>query len=332
MENSKLLDKLLIKAGKYHPLYGDRLANHLPMELYALKQLGASDNKLKSAFDKSLEKLSLVDDSATDNPCFDLTYNLGNSQQYNNYLDYFQKEIARLGYEALLKSSLPILLPGIAASAFHALIRLAYAIEAKNEKEIAIALAFWCTEFQSFEISNQHTEECLQDIMKRLAPLGSQHLFAPGIIVDRMREIGELLKCNKTLLQPKTIQISEIRQFCVTAFADKSNFTLLHTVTACHAFRIVSPYILNKALAMREIWKAVVIAYLSTGLSYEAPKIKHPQIQIDFNVELEFSSVINTAAKSTNTHVIKLVYTCWREFIEYKDPIYYFVAKRAVST
>jgi hypothetical protein len=143
MEEITTLTKLLKSVALYHPHYDDRLATHLPMGLIALKRLNASDKKLKETFNNSiigLDHIGNLDEIvAIDN----LTDHLGESSKYSNYLKYFMNEIKSHGADFVLTTVLPILIPGLAASAFHALIRLAYAIEENNESEIAIALAFW---------------------------------------------------------------------------------------------------------------------------------------------------------------------------------------------
>ena len=56
-------------------------------------------------------------------------------------MNFFQGRIREAGFDAVLHDWVPVLMPGLAASAFHALIRLAYAIDSGIEDEIACALA-----------------------------------------------------------------------------------------------------------------------------------------------------------------------------------------------
>ncbi|WP_281561362.1 questin oxidase family protein [Thalassomonas sp. RHCl1] len=324
MEESNILTSLLEKAGNYHPLYGGGLATHLPMVLVALNRLNAPDSKLIRTFDEgingleslgSLEKVIAVDS---------IGQALGNTKSFESYLTYFKSELETYGVEVVLKKALPVLIPGIAASAFHALIRLAYAIEVNNQSEIAIALAYWSAEYQSFELSGEAKDESLEGILTRLSPLGEDYEFSPGIIVNRMSEIGILLKRNECTIQPRSIDLSSLRSFALKSFYLRDDFTLLHTVTGCHAFSIVMPYLENKEAALRELWKAILVAYLSTGLSYEDKAIEIPAGSRDF------SPIIERALVSDDSHVIKLVYTCFCEYQKWNNPLYYLVAQRAV--
>ena len=326
MTHSHTLNKLLDQASQYHPLYGDRLANHLPMVLTALYKLGADDKKLELTYGNSISGLNLMTSLDSPLPIENVNTYLGQSDRFTDYLDHFQTRIDQAGSEAILKESLPVLLPGLAASAFHAPIRLAYAIETANTKEIAMALAYWSTEFQSFELNNAVTGETLEEILTRLAPLAIDYDFSPGIIVDRMNEIAELIKSHRVLLQPTEISLLKIAQFCIKAFAEKNDFTLLHTVTGCHAFRLMQPYIDHQEPALRELWKAIVVAYLSTRHSYQ------PTGNNTYSdTECDFQSIMAAACESSNAHVIKIVYSCWQEYTIYEEPLYYSVAKRAVG-
>lgn len=325
MEESNTLNLLLEEASKYHPLYGGGLATHTPMVMIALNRLNASDSKLKDIFNKSIKGLEHIDSLDSIIAANGIEYDLGNSKSFRSYLKYFKIELRVYGTQAVLKKSLPILISGIAASAFHALIRLAYAIEADSQSEIAIAMAYWCAEFQSFELSNEPTAETLEGILTRLVPLGVNQSFSPGIIVNRMSEIGELLKHKESVIQPSSINLSTLRDFALKTFYANDDFTLLHTVTGCHAFSIIMPYLEDVDIALKELWKAILVAYLSTGLNYVAKEIKLSDDSFDF------SPVISKVLESEDAHVIKLVYTCFCEYMECKNPLYYMVAKRAVS-
>ncbi len=325
MEKPNTLDLLLDKAGKYHPIYRNGLATHLPMVMIALNQLNASQIKLNNTFDEGVKGLEHIGDLESIISAKNIGHDLGNSKSFRSYLKYYKDELRVHSVDAVLKQSLPVLISGVAASAFHALIRLAYAIEANNQSEIAIALAYWSAEYQSLELSTETSNENLGDILTRLAPIGVEHRFSPGIIINRMSEIADLIKRENCVIQPHSVNLSDLKGFALKAFCAKDNFTLLHTVTGCHAFSFIMPYIENVDVALKELWKAVLVAYLSTGLDYV-----DEEIQMSENI-IDFPFVINSALKSNDSHVIKLVYTCFCEYKKDENPLYYTVAKRAVS-
>ena len=60
----------------------------------------------------------------------------------------FAAALARDGRDAVLRAALPALLPGVAAAAFHGVIRTAHAVEAAHDGELAAALAYWAWRWQ----------------------------------------------------------------------------------------------------------------------------------------------------------------------------------------
>jgi len=325
MADSEVLIKHLNDLQKYHPHYGDRLASHLPMALIALDKLGASKIQLQRYYQKAVQGLELIIPCENPIKISGISEYLGCADKFVDYLEYFTSAIKQQGSESVLQQSLPVLLPGLSASAFHAVIRLAYAILAKSEHETAFALAFLSAEYQAFELNEALTNETPPQIITRLVDYGMACQFEPGIIVDRMVQIGRVLKDEQVLLQPQELSLSQVANFCLSAFTAKPDFTLLHTVTACHAFRVISPYIKDLNLAVRLLWQAIVVAYLSTGLDYQPADADSSKRAYDID------HILTSACVSSDAHVIKLVYSCLEEYRFYRHPGYHFLAARAVG-
>lgn len=184
-------------------------------------------------------------------------------------------------------------------------------------------MAYWCSEFQSFNSSTETTKEPLEKILSRLAPIGVNHELSPAIIINRMDEIDKLLNTAGHVVQPNKILLSDIRNLALRAFYKENNCTLLHAVIGCHALSTILPFINNTDFALREFWQAVLIAYLSIGLEFSTKKVALIEKEIDFD------SIIQAALESSDSHIIKLVYTCLKEFRESQDPLYAAIAQRA---
>jgi len=272
MDDSVYLNSLLEKVARFHPLYGGGLATHLPMVLIALNRMGASNKKLIETYNKSLHGLELIGNLDKFDMVLNIEDELGNTQSFKRYLNYYQNELAENHVKYVLEKALPVLISGVAASAFHGLFRLAYAIEAKSQSEIAIALAYWSAEYQPFDLNGETSNEKLEDILYRLSSMGENYVFSDGLIVDRMNEIGELLKRNQSIVQPKSLDLTTLKNFALQAFYSQEDFTLLHTVTGCHAFSIITSFIKDNDKALRSLWLAILVAYLSTGLAYKNEK------------------------------------------------------------
>lgn len=319
------LRELLAEAGKYQPEYGNGLAMHLPMVLIALQQLQASDDKLRHTLSDNSDEFETVTTHTDAIAANDFQSNLGQWHQYPAYLSYFRQQIEKSDVEQVLRQHCDLLLPGLAASAFHAVIRLAYAIEIKHPEEIAIALAYWAARYQVFETSEQQVALNLEQILASVAQLGVEHHFSPGIIVERMDEIGLLLKQGQQTIQPVTINYEQIRQFVLKAFYAQDDFTLLHTVTGCSAFSKILPFASNQQSALRYLWQAIVVAYLSTGLSFKSQALPLQTVTLDM-----FTVLKPLALQSDGSHEIKLYYTCLCEYLSCGDSGYYWLAKRAL--
>ncbi len=67
----------------------------------------------------------------------------GKPDAYPALLDSMRALVERDGVDATLRTLLPDLLPGVAAAAFHGLIRTAHAVQSGHADEVAAALAYW---------------------------------------------------------------------------------------------------------------------------------------------------------------------------------------------
>jgi hypothetical protein len=317
--------ELLLQSRHHAPLYGNRLANHLPMALLALDRLGADAATLRRFADGYARKLLPAAVSGSELDPHDY---LGSSGDYPRFVAFFHDRIREAGCEAVLHDWVPVLMPGLAASAFHGMIRLAYAIEGGLDEEIALALAYWASEYVALPLSLAPAEGTLDDIAERMRGRVADHVFKPGIIIDKMLEIAWGPALAGTAVQPAAApQLADIARFALRAYAGREDFTLLHIVTGCHAFRIVQSYANDKALARRYLWQAALAAWLTV---VAAPAgAQQPPVQAgDAPGE---GGIAARAVLSSDDHVIKLCYSALCEYREYGDPAYLQAAIRKLA-
>jgi hypothetical protein len=314
---------LLAQSTKFHPFYGDGLSNHLPMALIALDRLGGSPVRLNAFYSGSIPEL--VGFKAAAQPLHPMGA-MSNPNHFSSVLLYFQRAIVEDGPEDVLRRWLPELIPGIAAASFHGLIRLGYAIEASSNAEVAAALALWTTSFTSLGSPGQLVDEMPASIVKRLSKSIANDPVSAGLIVDRMTRIASMNSLQYSQSQPRQLGLSDVADFAISAYASFDDFTLLHTMTATHAFRLIIPFIGDSELATRYLWRAIMIAALSTGqpLHDDGPKEG-----ID---TAGWTDIVARAIESDDEHVIKLVYTACAEAGRYPNPLYQFVAMRQVTS
>ena len=101
-----------------------------------ISRIGGNPSQLHSFFDFYKAKLEPVNGSVAHVVTRSIDEALGKSESFSGYLSHFTREIEARGVENNLKANLPVLMPGVAASAFHAVIRLAYAVESHNLGEL----------------------------------------------------------------------------------------------------------------------------------------------------------------------------------------------------
>jgi hypothetical protein len=317
--------ELLLQSRRHAPLYGNRLANHLPMALLALDRLGADAATLHRFADGYVRKLL---PAAVSSSALDPHDVLGSSGDYPRFVLFFEDRIREAGVEAVLRDWVPVLMPGLAASAFHGMIRLAYAIEGGLDDEIALALAYWASEYAALPLSLAPGEGTLDDIAERLRARVADHVFKPGIIIDKMLELAWGPALAGMAVQPVAAPLlPDIARFAVQAYNRREDFTLLHIVTGCHAFRIVQRYANDGALARRYLWQAALAAWLTVVAAPAGAKQRAVPAG-DAPGEREIAA---RAVLSSDDHVIKLCYSALCEYREYGDPAYLQAAIRKLA-
>ena len=121
------------------------------MVLVALHRMGASDERLEAYCDIYHEQNGLV---PVPGPIGAIARDnwrefLGQREREGDYRAFFAGEVARLGATPAAVLYLPQLMPGMAASATHALMRMAYATMTDNDEETGVALAYWASTYLS---------------------------------------------------------------------------------------------------------------------------------------------------------------------------------------
>ncbi|UOD30178.1 questin oxidase family protein [Massilia violaceinigra] len=312
---------LLERSKRFGPLYGDRLANHLPMTLIALDRMGAPVDSMARAFDANARQLQARD--ADISPVADGADWLGKGRNAGGLERYFQACARRDGRDAVLRDWLPRLLPGVAASAFHCLIRLAYAIDAGDQDEACAALAYWVMEYVSLDLPPDTVDAAPAALAARLAMAVAGHAPWDGIIIDRMRQAARHPGVAGTAIQPRGLDLRQVAQFALGAYHAREDFTLLHTVTACHAFRLLLPYAGEPGRALRYLWEAVVVATLTVEPSAATPAAAP---------DLDWQACMAQAARATDAHVVKLCWSAYCEHLAYGDARYLAIAARKLAS
>ncbi len=313
---------------RYAPEFDNRLSNHLSMALVALEKMGASPSRLAAFASKYVTRLvplsrAPIPSVVVPSPP---VQHLEEANRFSEHLDFFTKAIDKNGTKENLGHWIPILVPGLSGAGFHGIIRTAYAVLSGLADEIAFALAYWAGTYQSLgSLSDARDEDCA-GVAKALIDTGQFTRLTEGIIADRILAVGRRFEFRDTRTQPSKLSLGEVAGLSIEAFRTKSDFTLLHAVTACHSFRLLRSYLASEDDAgLRYLWQAILAAMLSTGL--DAIQRCHAS-----TLSLEpWHRCIERAAASDDAHVIKLVYTAWQESAVYDERPYLEIANRAAG-
>lgn len=317
--------------------FGNDLANHLPMVLWAQQRLGGTDVDAERFAAHYVAANGCTPPASSPAPIGPeaWTEHFGDRRFESAYRAFFASELGRLGEAELLARYLPRLVPGIAASALHSLMRLAYAIDAQSPAEVATALAYAATTY---------------------LPLGQGVGAAPrtpdpGGVLALMAEEPAFrdVTCENTLLWHFMRRMTEIPEFrpvydwlevgpeTITTMARDSlrlyaatmDFSALHAVTGTHWLRLVLPHTDRPEALIRGFWQAIAALY---------PKIGFPGPLDDAAAgEMatwrcpDWAEIARAAVASNDEHDLSLVYSAREEEAVHGGRLYRVVAARCVG-
>jgi hypothetical protein len=309
------------------PAFGGGLSNHVSMGLYSLSALGASDERLvrfAESEGRRLEPWPSSDGAAITPQTW--TARLGEKQAFGAYQAFFSSEMARGGRERTLRAYLPGLMPGVAAGAFHALIRTAYGVRFGDDREIADGLAYWATAFLPLgPLGPAGEEREPRAVLARMA--GESGLAdAPlpkGLIFPRMQAAAALPAFGPlaSSLRIDETTLAGIAAAAIELYAGTRDFTALHAVTATHAYRLLSPFL--ETGAVRHHFQAIAAAFVSIG----APRLAAPPS----SAAPPWAQIVGRTLDRVDAHDIKLVDIAREEEARYGQRIYRWAAARRLG-
>jgi hypothetical protein len=313
------------------------LANHLPMVLVALHRMGASNERLEAYCQLYHEQNGLVlvpEPTATvtrDNwPEF-----LGRREREGDYRAFFAGEAARLGATPAAVQYLPKLMPGMAASALHAFMRMAYATMTGSDEETAVALGYWAATYLPLGAS-QGRAPTTHDPAEVLAfmygpPTFRQVETERDLLWHFMRAIAlkpEFAPVVDLLaIGPDTHE--QVARCSVALYAATLDFCALHAVTGTHWLRLIAPRTPDRATPLRYFWQAIASL---------VPKIGFPvlpsadQLEARRRIPLpDWPEIFREAITHDDEHDLSLSFSAGEEFKRYGDPLYQYAAAKRLN-
>jgi hypothetical protein len=313
------------------------LANHLPMVLVAMQRLGASPERLAEFFAVYRDTNHLVPSPPPVAPIERARWSvaLGDRKRETDYRSFFDGEVMRLGPRAAIAAYLPTLLPGIAASATHGLMRLAYGVLREDAAEIATALGYWAATY--IELGKATGAPPVTDdpveVLVRMRPVEAYRHIEPelDLLWHFMREVAKRPEFRPLVdwlaIGPDTFRRAVTASLAL--FAGTMDFCALHALTGCHWLRLIRPVNPAPDLALRHFWQSIAALY---------PKIGFPDLpSAEMLDELrrapapDWPEIAAAAVRSNDEHDLSLVFSAREEWKVYGDRLYQVVAARRLN-
>ncbi|CAN5809792.1 questin oxidase family protein [soil metagenome] len=309
---SATLHQLLDLSLAFAPEYGGGLSSHLPMALSALDGLGATDQRLRLFFDSYTSRLRprQVLPPSPDN--HDWRVLRGDAQALPMLERAFSLALARDGRDAVLRSAMPELVTGVGAAALHGVIRVAHAVEARHERELAAALGYWASRW--FPLSPPlPSDSAFGDAATWLDAMDAHRAreeagWSPSgdLIVERMvdasrTETYRAFAGRSGIDNSPADWLAGLARAAAARYSRSRNFTVLHLCTGARAARVLAPWLVAKGVDLAPLAHAMAAANLASNVAAD-------QLYSLSATLLDWPAAIAQACTSDDDHVIKLVH------------------------
>lgn len=308
---SDTLHHLLDKSLGISAEYGSGLSSHLPMALAALDGLGAGDNRLRLFFASYARRLlprKVLPPSAA---IEDWRALRGQAHAFPSLERAFALALSREGRDAVLRSALPELLTGIGAAALHGVIRVAHAVEARHERELAASLGYWASRWLLLAVPTA-TGPTIGDAATWLDAIdarraGEEAGWVPSgnLIIERMVNASRTRAYHacagrSSIDRDPSAWLADLARAAAARYERTRNFTVLHLCTGARAARVLAPWLIADGISLAPLAHAVAAASLASDVA-STPRLASV-------APLDWPAVIARACASDDDHVIKLVH------------------------
>ncbi len=306
------------------------------MALVALDRLGASSDRMARFADtyRLANRLVPPPPSVAAIAWDAWTTHLGDRSREADFRAFFKAELHRIGPAELQRRALPTLLPGIAASALHALMRLAYANLTNTPDEIATALGYWAATYLPLAQggSTRDTNDP-GEILARLRGHSHLSLIEPetDLLWHAMRAVGHDAHFAAELdrFDAHAGSLTTLASAALALFVAANDFCALHALTSMHWLRLIPVNLIDRGAALRHLWRALAAVYPKMGM----PELMTARTLDDLRHAScpSWHDISAAAIASDDEHDISLVFSAREEERFYGDTLYRWVAARRMG-
>ncbi|MBV8635097.1 MAG: DUF4243 domain-containing protein [Burkholderiaceae bacterium] len=320
----------LLDANRRFDLQGRGTSNHCPMALTALAAMGAGPARLEQFFAHWERRYAVTSADYAPLACAAWPEAVGRTDLFCATRDCFADWVALEGADTVLRHVIGKVSLAPASGAFHALIRLAYGLEAGNHSEIGAGLAaLVCGRFSvDIALEGRAPAASVEDGLAHLAQWLPKVELSDGWITPRLRAVAQMPAFRASLPAPpqQGDLLAALRSAALKLYWQTDDFIALHMVTGLHAARSVLPRLPQEQMQVYlwDLWSAFCAAYVVIG----APPLQTPCVAAAHE---EWPALLARAIASDDDHNIKLAHACFEESRISPSPLYCATAQRRLS-
>lgn len=337
-ETAASLKALIADIGRQSGEFPVCLANHLPMVLEAMARLGATPARLAEYADHYTRVHAVPFPPASVMPLDETNWRsaLGQRERELDLRQFFVRRVAELGRSAAVRQYLPVLAPGVAASATHGLMRLAYAMLRDDDNEVGAALGYWAATYLAYGNIPLDRIPTERDPLAHLLGMREEPTFhnvqAPTHLLWKWIEAMGMMPAFQDRLGRMVAGpdfLDRIRPAALLLYAGTMSFEALHAVTGCHWLRLVSPHVDEPERLAMHFWEVVLALYTKIGMPLPpAPETVEAWRVLPLPADEEIAAA---AVASNDEHDHSLVFSAFEEYRYTGDRLYKVVAARRVG-
>ena len=327
------IDAALEIAHRNGPEYGPGASNHAPMAIEAMTAMGRGGGIIPwleaycAELDEAPHKVAPI---APD----EWREALGDAHRVADWVAFFDREIAELGWQAAVALWVPRLAPALISRAAHGLIRTAHAVRslagtetAPRLHELAQGLGYWASTWQTLpgEPANAIVTHSPSQAIRGVRRLHEPGFVSQGLIWQtmlRMREQPDFVDTVNLAAPGENVSafLSDLTETAARWYLSDRTvpFVFVHTLTAPSALRFIAPYLsdADASLTARYAWQACAAMYAWYMLE-EPNWTNDPDDALPGRDEL-----IDRAIHAAGPHAIKFTEACLREYELNPNPVY----------
>lgn len=338
-----VMDEALDLLENSGPEYGPGFSSHGPMVAEALLALGRGEAVVPwvAGYRKRLPagpQPGLPVDSGT---WFEA---LGSFGRYADWVACFEEELREEDWRTVLNVWVPRLLPGMVGAAWHGAIRAGHAVRSLERgespakiRELARALAYWASRYQSLpglpvpRVGVRNPLTAIDDV----GTLPDEERLMKGLIYEKVRRLDGFAPFARVInlteppddVAPFAVDLLEAfaRVYLANAKTRGGVITFVHGVTGPGAVCLMAASLLPDIgrVALRYAWQASAALYASIGREIDrAPRDAYDGSQED---------LVGRAVETGDEHAVKFTEVCLRAHRMDPRPIFLAAANHAIE-